>query len=130
MSDGMFYAYIGALVLSALVMAFLAVRSSGLAYRIVQALFAAGFLGYAGYLLIASPPTVTVFFYAFALPILAVIRAVRFGTARRSAPLPAPLPYATQPGPMQPGHAPSQPGLPAQPSGFPPPPAFGPPPGR
>ena len=118
MSDGEFYAYVGALVVSAGVLAFLAARASGPGpvYRILQAIFAAGFLGYAAYLLIASPSTVTVFFYAFALPVLAVIRGALSRRHRRGAPVSAPPPYAGQPGPMPSGFAPPQPG---QLAGFP-----------
>jgi hypothetical protein len=93
MSDGEFYGYIGLLTLSGALLAIMAARGFGQARsaRIADAIFAAGFLGYAGYLAIANPATVTIFFYAFAVPILAVVNAVR---SRRRAPVPAPFPYA------------------------------------
>jgi hypothetical protein len=121
MSDGVYYAYLGALVLSAVVLAVVAARGSGQApaLRVLAAVVAAGFLGYAGYLVIASPATVTVVYYAFALPVLALINFVRSRRRRRSDSA-TPLPYAGEAGPVRPGFGPqppvaSQPGFGTQP---------------
>jgi len=45
--------------------------------RVLDGLFSAGFLCYAAYLVVASPATVTVFYYAFAAPIWAVVHVRR-----------------------------------------------------
>jgi hypothetical protein len=96
MPDGPFYPYIGLLILSGVLLAVLAGAGFGQARgaRLVDALFAAGFLGYAAYLWIADPDTVEIFFYAFAVPVFAVINIVRSRGRRRGAPLPAPVGYA------------------------------------
>ncbi|MFI6071285.1 hypothetical protein ACIA5C_06790 [Actinoplanes sp. NPDC051343] len=125
MSDGEFHAYIGLLALSGVVLAVMAARGFGQARtaRVVDALFAAGFLGYASYLILADPATVTVFFYAFAVPVLAVVNAIRSRRQRRGEPVPAPMTYAGPPA----GGFPPPPDFAQQPAaGFPPAPAFPP----
>jgi hypothetical protein len=86
MSDGPFYPYIGLLILSGVLLAVMAAAGFGQARgaRLVDALFAAGFLGYAAYLWIANPDTVEIFFYAFAVPVFAVINVVRSRRHRRA----------------------------------------------
>jgi hypothetical protein len=110
MSEGEFHAYVGLLAVSAVILSVLAARGFGQSAgaRILDGVFAAGFLGYAGYLVIADPDTVTIFFYAFAAPVLGVVHAVRSALGRRSRHIPAP-PYEGAPAPVAPQPFPAPP---------------------
>lgn len=81
MSDGMFLGYIGALAVSGVIMLILAITgfgAQGALVRVLNALFGAGFLGYAIYLFFFFEGTeFRVFYYAFILPILMIISAFR-----------------------------------------------------
>jgi hypothetical protein len=124
MSEGEFHAYVGLLVVSALVLSVLAVRGFGQSTgaRIGDGIFAVIFFGYALYLIIVSPDTVHIFLYAFAAPVVAVSYAWRSrgqgNATRQTAGIP-PGPYAATPGPAASHGFPPQ-GFPPQ--GFPPPP--------
>jgi hypothetical protein len=78
-SDGAFHGYVGMLVVSALVLSVLAARGFGQSAfaRVVDGVFAAVFLGYAGYLMFADPGQVLVFYYAVLAPVYAVVHVVR-----------------------------------------------------
>ncbi|RZU49189.1 hypothetical protein EV385_0925 [Krasilnikovia cinnamomea] len=92
MSDGEFHGYIALLIFSGLVLSLLAVRGFGqtVGARLLDGLFSLGFLGYAAYLIIADPMEFTVFYYAFAAPVFAVIHVWRSRAATRaSAPAPS-----------------------------------------
>jgi hypothetical protein len=110
MSEGEFHAYVGLLAVSAVILSVLAVRGFGQSTgaRVLDGLFAAGFLGYAAYLVIADPDTVTIFFYAFAAPVLGVVHAVRSTVRMRKRHIPA-LPYAGEPAPVPPQPFPAPP---------------------
>ena len=93
--DGVFLAYIAALVVSGLIMVVLAATgfgASGTLVRILNGLFGVGFLGYAVYLLFFFPGgDFPVFFYAFILPVVMVIQAFKTRAAKPEvAPQPAP----------------------------------------
>jgi hypothetical protein len=88
MSDGTFYGYILLLVVSGITLAALAARGFGQStgLRVIDGLFAAGFLGYAFYLLfVFDGGQVRILFYAFIVPIVAVSKAVRERWAVRQA---------------------------------------------
>jgi hypothetical protein len=95
---------------SAVILSVLAARGFGQSTgaRVLDGLFAAGFLGYAAYLVIADPDTVQIFFYAFAAPVLGVVHAVRSTMSRRKRHIPA-LPYAGEPAPVPPQPFPAPP---------------------
>jgi hypothetical protein len=112
-SDSTFFAYIALLLISGILLAVLAFAGFGQAKsaRIYDGIFAAGFIGYALYLLLVfDGGTFIIFYYAFIVPIVAVVRAVKARTARRAAEaagygqFPGTQPYAYVPptGPGQP----------------------------
>jgi hypothetical protein len=86
MSEGEYHAYVGLLAFSGLMLSVLAVRGFGqrAGSRVVEGVAAAGFLGYAVYLVATDPPTVRVFYYAFAAPVVLLVHMFRSrGRARR-----------------------------------------------
>ena len=93
--DGVFLAYLAALVVSGVIMVVLAATgfgASGTLVRILNGLFGVGFLGYAVYLLFFFPGgDFPVFFYAFILPVIMLIQAFKTRAARPEVtPQPAP----------------------------------------
>jgi hypothetical protein len=111
MSEGEFHAYVGLLTVSAVILSVLAARGFGQSAgaRVLDGLFAAGFLGYAGYLVLADPDTVRIFFYAFAVPVVGIVQAVRATRAARSRQVSHPAPYGAEPAPVPPQPFPSPP---------------------
>jgi hypothetical protein len=88
MSDGTFYGYIVLLLVSGITLAVLAARGFGQSpgLRVLDGLFALGFLGYALYLLfVFDGGQVRLLFYAFIVPIIAVSKVVRQRRAVREA---------------------------------------------
>ena len=86
MSDGTFLAYIALLLASAVLLAVLAIVGFGQSKlaRVLDGVFAAGFLAYAVYLLFFfEGGEVRILFYAFLVPILAVVQIFRARKARR-----------------------------------------------
>jgi hypothetical protein len=117
LSDGAFFGYIALLLASAVLLSVLAIRGFGQSKgaRVLDGVFAAAFLGYGGYLLLFfQGGEVRIFFYAFIVPIFAVVRMMKERKARRAA---APQPvYPGQVGPQIPYGAPVQaPAVPGQP---------------
>jgi hypothetical protein len=108
MSDGAFLGYIALLAISGIVLVVLAVGgfAQSVGVRAIDALFGVGFLSYAFYLLfIFDGGDVRVFFYAFAVPVLAIAKviktqwakqdqkpAIAYGPPARPAPLGGPAP--------------------------------------
>jgi hypothetical protein len=86
-SDSQFYLYAGLLTVSGLLLLALAITGFGQSTgtRVLNALFGLGFTGYGGYLLLFfEGGEVRIFFYAFIVPVLMVIQAVRTFMARRN----------------------------------------------
>lgn len=86
MSDGTFLAYIALLLASAVLLAVLGIVGFGQSKlaRVLDGVFAAGFLAYAVYLLFFfEGGEVRILFYAFLVPILAVIQIFKARKARR-----------------------------------------------
>jgi hypothetical protein len=118
LSDGAFYGYIALLFASAVLLSVLAIRGFGqtTAARVIDGIAAVAFLGYGGYLLLFfGGGQVRIFFYAFIVPIFAVVKMVKERKARREA---ASQPvYPGQFGPQipygVPVQAPAVPGAPA-----------------
>jgi hypothetical protein len=115
-SDGAFYGYIALLFASGVLLAVLAVVGFGQTKlaRVFDGIFALAFLAYSLYLLLFfDGGDVRIFFYAFLVPILAVVQMVKGAKAQREAaaaaqhsvPPQAPSPYGQAPGPH--GQAPS-----------------------
>ncbi|WP_433290736.1 hypothetical protein ACQP2F_23660 [Actinoplanes sp. CA-030573] len=116
MSDGEFHAYVALLAFSGLLLSVLAVRGFGQRpySRVLDGIFAAGFLGYAAYLIVADPETVMILYYAFAAPVWLLWhmwrertreRRKRFAagiTTQTYAPPPAPTPLTPFPPPPPP----------------------------
>jgi hypothetical protein len=109
-SDTEFNLYLIALFVSGIILAVLAISGFGASSageRALNGLFAAGFLGYAFYLLfIFDGGRFTEFYYAFAVPVILLIKAVQGWRARKaqeaeSARTQAATPSAT-PAPEQP----------------------------
>ena len=133
MTDREVLGYLGLLAVSGLLLLVLAALGFGqrATPRIVDGLFGLVFLGYAGYLVWAQPDTVYVFFYAFAVPVLALAHAVRArrARARRLAaasipPYEAPpaagrAPFPEPPGPLDPQRSGELPPRPMYPAGLP-----------
>ncbi len=109
MSEGEFHAYVGLLAVSAVILSVLAARGFGQSAgaRVLDGVFAAGFLGYAGYLVIADPDTVRIFFYAFAAPVIGVVHAVKAARAARDRRIP--MSYTAEPAPVPPQPFPAPP---------------------
>jgi len=87
-ADGTFAAYVIALGISGVLLLLLAATGFGApsgGMRLLNAVIGLGFLGYAGYLLFADFETYVVFFYAFILPVLLIIQAVRNAFTRQRA---------------------------------------------
>jgi hypothetical protein len=124
LSDGTFLGYIALLAVSGILLVILATGGFGqtAAARVIDALFGLGFLGYAGYLLLFfEGGTVQIFFYAFAVPVLAVVNAVKAQKAKREAQAYIPIPYGPGqpiPAPRPAGYHPHA-GYPGQPVGYP-----------
>jgi hypothetical protein len=80
-SDTGFLLYVGLLAISGALLIVMGVSGFGrqsVGLRVLDVLFGLGFLGYAFYLFfIFDGGTYTVFFYAFIVPILLVVRAIR-----------------------------------------------------
>jgi hypothetical protein len=78
LTENMYLAYNATLAFSGVLLAWLAISGFGNAStgsRVLNGLFAVGFLGYAGYLFFANPDSVTILFYAFAVPVIMLFRA-------------------------------------------------------
>ncbi len=123
MSDGTFYGYILLLAVSGIALTVLAARGFGQStgLRVIDGLFAAGFLGYAFYLLfVFDGGQVRILFYAFIVPIVAVSKVIKERRAVREARTllpPGPIGTGAVPyGPAQPLQVPppNQPTLPNQ----------------
>jgi uncharacterized paraquat-inducible protein A len=87
-SDGTFTVYVIALAISAVLLLLLAVTGFGtpsIGMRVFNAVVGLGFLGYIGWLLFADYGNYVVFFYAFILPVLVIISAVRSAFSRQPA---------------------------------------------
>jgi len=89
MSDTHFYLYVGALALSGFLLLGLALSgfgSSGTADRVINGLIGAAFLGYGFYLFfIFDGGEVREFYYAFAVPVIVIYRAIKNRSAQRAA---------------------------------------------
>jgi hypothetical protein len=112
-SDGTFYAYVVFLIISGILLAVLAGVGLGQSRgaRVVNGLFAAGFLAYGLYLLLVfDGGEVHIFFYAFIVPILALVRMIQARNARKSAASVPPTAWPT--GQPAPGYAPNATGYP------------------
>lgn len=86
MSDGAFYGYIALLFISAILLAVLGLAGFGQSKgaRIFDGIAAAAFLAYSIYLLLFfEGGEVRIFFYAFAVPVLAVVQMVKARKARQ-----------------------------------------------
>lgn len=115
MSDGAFLGYIALLFASAVLLSVLAIRGFGQSTgaRVIDGIFAAGFLVYAVYLLLFfEGGTVHILFYAFLVPVLAVVKMVKGRNAGRTGGGFPPAGYAPQTGYAQPGSP--APGYPPQ----------------
>jgi hypothetical protein len=113
MSDGAFYGYILLLVVSGLTLSVLAACGFGqsIAMRVLDGLFGVVFLAYAFYLyFLFDGGQVTILFYAFVVPILAVVKVLRAWREQQAV---RALTRYAQPAPAQPGH-PAGAGQPAQ----------------
>jgi hypothetical protein len=87
-NDTTFLVYVGALAVSGLVLAILAIGGFGLSVglRLLNGLFALGFLGYAVYLyFIFEGGEFRMFWYAFVLPVVLIIQAIRGRKAKAGA---------------------------------------------
>jgi hypothetical protein len=89
-SDGAFYGYILLLLISGVLLVVMAVKGFGqsVGMRLFDAAFGAGFLVYAGYLLIGQPESVRLLLYAFIVPIVAIGKAYRARQAHLDATVP------------------------------------------
>jgi hypothetical protein len=89
-SESTFNLYVGALAVSGLLLAVLAITgfgASSIGERLLNALFALGFLGYAFYLyFIFEGGQFQMFYYAFVVPVLLVLRAIQGWRKRRAEP--------------------------------------------
>jgi hypothetical protein len=86
MSDGTFLAYILLLIVSGGLLLALAIGGFGQSTvaRVFDALFGVGFLGYAVYLLFFFQGTeVRILFYAFIVPVFAIVQMVKARKAKR-----------------------------------------------
>lgn len=86
LSDTQFYLYAGLLTASGILLLALAATGFGqsVGSRVANGLFGLGFTGYGGYLLtVFDGDEVWVFYYAFVVPVLMVVLAVRTYLARR-----------------------------------------------
>jgi len=116
-SDGTFLAYIALLAVSGILLAVLGIGGFGQSKgaRVIDGLFALVFLGYAFYLLfVFEGGTVRIMFYAFIVPILAVVQVFKARKAKREAEAApvysqAPQPQDAQPQAPQPQTAPPAP---------------------
>ncbi|MFG1606855.1 hypothetical protein [Actinoplanes sp. NPDC049265] len=106
MSDGTFFAYIALLVVSGAILAVLGLGGFGQSKgaRIIDGVFAAAFVAYAGYLLFAfDGGTVIISYYAFIVPILAIVQMFKARKAKRqmaaetAVPAEQPAPATNQP---------------------------------
>ena len=79
MSDGTFLGYVAALAISGLLCVIVAaVVQQSVGMRVLNALIGLAFLGYAFYLFfIFDGGTVRIFLYAFIVPILLIVQAIR-----------------------------------------------------
>lgn len=107
MSDGEFHAYIALLAFSGLLLSVIAIRGFGMSMpaRVMDGIASVGFLGYAVYLVVADPAEFWIFYYAFAVPIWAVIHVRRARKETRAARFAS---YAMTPAGFAPMGAPSQ----------------------
>jgi len=87
-SDTEFNLYLIALAVSGILLAVLAISgfgASSVGERALNGIFAAGFLGYAFYLFfIFDGGTFTEFYYAFAVPVILLIKAIQGYRARKA----------------------------------------------
>lgn len=103
MSDGAFYGYIALLFASAILLSVVAIRGFGqsTSTRVIDGLFAVGFLAYSVYLLLFfDGGNVRIFVYVFLAPILAIVQMVKGSKAKREL---AEAAAAGRPVPGQPG---------------------------
>lgn len=104
MSDGTFLAYIALLVGSGILLAVLGIGGFGQSKiaRALDGVFAAAFLGYAVYLLFFfEGGEVRILFYAFLVPIFAVVQIFKARKARREQAQMTPAPDAVPAGQQQ-----------------------------
>ena len=128
MSDGAFLGYILLLTLSGILLLALGAGGFGqsVGARLVDGLFGIVFLGYAFYLFfVFDGGEVAILFYAFIVPVVAVIQAVKAYRTRRASATGGHAPFVA--GPPLPGQAPHpfgqpQPGQAPHPFGQPLPP--------
>ena len=109
MSDGTFYGYIFLLALSGIILSVLAVGGFGQSVlaRVLDGIFGVIFLGYAFYLLfIFDGGEVRILFYAFVVPIFAIVQVVKARKTRNE----------QTPAAAFPPHAPAQQGPYGQPA--------------
>jgi DMSO/TMAO reductase YedYZ heme-binding membrane subunit len=88
-TDTQFLLYVGALVVSGIIMVVLALTgfgSAGTLDRVLNGLFGAGFIGYGVYLFVDQPDTFRIFFYAFIVPVIMIVRAFKARSAKADAP--------------------------------------------
>ncbi|MEV6631835.1 hypothetical protein AB0M54_13895 [Actinoplanes sp. NPDC051470] len=100
MSDGTFFAYIALLFVSGAILAVLGLGGFGQSKgaRILDGVFAAAFVVYAGYLLfVFDGGTVIISYYAFIVPILAIVQVFRARKAQREAAAAEAVPAAQAP---------------------------------
>lgn len=104
MSDGTFFAYIALLVFSGVLLAVLGLGGFGQSKgaRIIDGVFAAAFVIYAGYLLfVFDGGRVIISYYAFIVPILAIVQVFKARKANRQAAEAAAVPAAEPAAPAQ-----------------------------
>lgn len=93
LGDNTFLVYVGALAVSGLILAVLALTGfggAGVGSRIISGLVALAFLGYAGYLaFIFEGGEYRLFLYAFIVPALLLFRAFQGWRAKKSATQPS-----------------------------------------
>jgi hypothetical protein len=80
MMDGTFAVYVGALCLSGILLLVIAALGLGqtMGMRVLDAVIGVAFLGYGGYLaLIFNGDEYMIFFYAFILPVMLIVRVFR-----------------------------------------------------
>jgi len=118
-SDGTFLAYVALLGVSGVLLLVLAIGGFGqkAGIRVIDGMFGLGFLAYSVYLFFFfEGGTVRIFFYAFVVPVLAVVHAVKARRAERELQTAPHYPYGQQ---LNATGYPLQPAGPGQPFGYP-----------